>query len=110
MLNGDEGWEIPCQPCLNSSINFVIGIVTSRDQRIQNKANHDGNPGFPRHRPLRGPAPDAAHRTGSLALFPGGREYWRQQKRRNQFRTMVQSAIINWGLSWRQKGLAKWDG
>jgi hypothetical protein len=72
MLNGDEGWEIPCQPCLNSSINFVIGIVTSRDQRIQNKANHDGNPGFPRHRPLRGPAPDAAHRTGSLALSPAG--------------------------------------
>ena len=33
-----EGWEIPCQPRLNSSINFVIGIVTSRDQRIQNKA------------------------------------------------------------------------
>ena len=38
MLNGGEGWEIPCQPCLNSSINFVIGVVTSRDQRIQNKA------------------------------------------------------------------------
>src|SRR5258707_2460329 len=46
MLNGGEGWEIPCQPCLNSLINFVIGIVTSRDQRIQNKANPNGNPGF----------------------------------------------------------------
>jgi hypothetical protein len=73
MLNGGEGWEIPCQPCLNSSINFAIGIVTSRDQRIQNKANHNGNPGFPRHRPLgAGSSPDAMHRTSSLALSPAG--------------------------------------
>src|ERR1700712_2074491 len=46
VLKSGEGWEIPCQPCLNSSINFVIGIVTSRDQRIQNKADHSGNRGF----------------------------------------------------------------
>src|SRR5438445_9713284 len=46
VLNSGEGWEIPCQPCLNSLINFVIGIVTSRDQRIQNKAKHNGNRGF----------------------------------------------------------------
>jgi len=39
VLNSGEGWEIPCQPRLNSSINFVIGFVTSRDQRIQNKAD-----------------------------------------------------------------------
>src|SRR3954454_23465457 len=45
-LKNGEGWEIPCQPCLNSSINFIIGIVTSRDQRIQNKADPDGNRGF----------------------------------------------------------------
>src|SRR4051812_6976236 len=43
VLKSHEGWEIPCQPCLNSSINFFIGIVTSRDQRIQNKADHNGN-------------------------------------------------------------------
>jgi hypothetical protein len=40
VLNSGEGWEIPCQPRLNSSINFVIGFVTSRDQRIQNKADN----------------------------------------------------------------------
>src|SRR6202163_4606194 len=38
MLKSGEGWEIPCQPFLNSSINFIMGVVTSRDQRIQNKA------------------------------------------------------------------------
>jgi hypothetical protein len=73
MLNGGEGWEIPCQPCLNSSINFVIGVVTSRDQRIQNKANHNGNPGFPRHSPLQASsAPGEPRRIGPLALFPAG--------------------------------------
>jgi hypothetical protein len=73
MLNGDEGWEIPCQPCLNSSINFVIGIVTSRDQRIQNKADYDGNPGFPRQRSQQaGFAAGEISRTSSLALFPAG--------------------------------------
>src|SRR4051812_27582072 len=46
VLKSAEGWEIPCQPCLNSSINFVIGIITSRDQRIQNKADHSGNREF----------------------------------------------------------------
>jgi hypothetical protein len=46
VLKSSEGWEIPCQPCLNSSINFFIGIVTSRDQRIQNMAEHTENRGF----------------------------------------------------------------
>jgi hypothetical protein len=46
VLKSSEGWEIPCQPCLNSSINFFIGIVTSRDQRIQNMAEHIENRGF----------------------------------------------------------------
>jgi hypothetical protein len=46
VLKSGEGWEIPCQPRLNSSINFVIVVVTSRDQRIQNKAEPDGSPGF----------------------------------------------------------------
>ena len=49
-LKSSEGWEIPCQPRLNSSINFAIVVVTSRDQRIQNKAEPDGNPGFLRER------------------------------------------------------------
>ena len=46
VLKSSEGWEIPCQPCRNSSINFFIGIVTSRDQRIQNMAEHIENRGF----------------------------------------------------------------
>ncbi|MBW8854091.1 MAG: hypothetical protein JF604_07140 [Bradyrhizobium sp.] len=46
VLKSSDGWEIPCQPCLNSSINFFIGIVTSRDQRIQNMAEHIENRGF----------------------------------------------------------------
>jgi hypothetical protein len=37
------GWEIPCQPRLNSSINFPMDIVTSRDQLIQNKAENRRN-------------------------------------------------------------------
>src|SRR5882724_7902586 len=76
MLNSGDGWEIPCQPCLNSSINFVIGIVTSRDQRIQNKANYNGNRGFRGHsgRPVLARADKLA------CVVPGGREYWRQQK------------------------------
>src|ERR1700704_2405752 len=41
--NSGEGWEIPCQPRLNSSINFIIGPVTSCDQRIQNKAGSAEN-------------------------------------------------------------------
>ena len=58
VLKSGEGWEIPCQPCLNSSINFVIGVVTSRDQRIQNKADHREIPGFHRERMRQaGPAP-----------------------------------------------------
>src|SRR6185312_5594373 len=46
VLKSSEGWEIPCQPRRNSSINFFIGIVTSRDQRIQNMAEHIENRGF----------------------------------------------------------------
>src|SRR5207237_4019496 len=42
VLKSSEGWEIPCQPRLNSSINFIIGLVTSCDQRIQNKAEPRG--------------------------------------------------------------------
>src|ERR1700754_1777103 len=50
VLKSSEGWEIPCQPCRNSSINFFIGVVTSRDQQIQNMAEPDGIPGFHRER------------------------------------------------------------
>ena len=46
VLNSGEGWEIPCQPRRNSSINFFIGVVTSRDQQIQNMAEHTENGGF----------------------------------------------------------------
>jgi hypothetical protein len=46
VLKSSEGWEIPCQLFLNSSINFFIGFVTSRDQRIQNMAEHTENRGF----------------------------------------------------------------
>src|SRR6185503_4500093 len=46
VLKSSEGWEIPCQPRRNSSINFFIGNVTSRDQRIQNMAEHIENRGF----------------------------------------------------------------
>src|ERR1700710_674454 len=68
-LKSGEGWEIPCQPRLNSSINFVIVVVTSRDQRIQNKADSDGNPGFLRDRARRGVRPG----TRSLALSAADR-------------------------------------
>jgi hypothetical protein len=77
-LNSGEGWEIPCQPRLNSSINFIIVPVTSCDQRIQNKAGWCGK------RVFRGP-PEAATGFGfgqrawnKLAcVVPAGREYWR---------------------------------
>ena len=45
--SSSEGWVNPCQPRLNSSINFASifpGIVTSRDQRIQNMAEHRAKP------------------------------------------------------------------
>src|SRR5260221_2335501 len=85
-LKSGAGWEIPCQPCLNSSINFVIVVVTSRDQRIQNKADPDGNPGFLRDRARqagwrRTTRLDLAHlpcwrRTGILAsTINGGRRH-----------------------------------
>ena len=51
---------------------FRHGVVTSRDQRIQNKAEHGGNPGFPRPRSPAGrfcpgrSAPEQAR----LRLFP----------------------------------------
>jgi hypothetical protein len=71
VLKSSEGWEIPCQPCLNSSINFFIGIVTSRDQRIQNMAELDGIPGFHRERRLSSRIGGQVHDgTSSLALFP----------------------------------------
>jgi hypothetical protein len=61
MLKSGEGWEIPCQPFLNSSINFVMGVVTSRDQRIQNKATGGKSTicGLPR--------PESKPRAGHLA-------------------------------------------
>ena len=68
-LKSSEGWEMPCQPRLNSSINFVIGIVTSRDQRIQNKADTNGNRGFRGRRRL---CPAGVSARCSLALFPAG--------------------------------------
>src|SRR5438034_1403660 len=77
VLKSSEGWEIPCQPCLNSSINFVIGIVTSRDQRIQNKANYTENRGIRAHQAGR-PIPARANKLA--CVVPGGREYWRQQE------------------------------
>src|SRR3954447_14842162 len=72
-LKSSEGWEIPCQPCLNSSINFVIVVVTSRDQRIQNKADPGGIAGFlrDRARQARLAAGDPPG-TGWLALWPAG--------------------------------------
>jgi hypothetical protein len=45
-LKSSDGWEVPCQHRLNSSINFVIGVVTSRDQRIQNMAEYSEIAGF----------------------------------------------------------------
>src|ERR1700712_4270660 len=78
-LKSGEGWEIPCQPCLNSSINFAIVVVTSCDQRIQNKAEPDGIPGFLRER-ARQPGRRRAVRVEPLAcVVGGGREYWRQR-------------------------------
>jgi hypothetical protein len=82
VLKSSEGWEIPCQPCLNSSINFFIGIVTSRDQRIQNMAEHIENRGF------RGPLMAAKRLsagnhggTSVLALLAKGREYrWNRRR------------------------------
>jgi hypothetical protein len=38
MLKSGDGWDIPCQIRLNSSINFPMRHATSPDQRIQNKA------------------------------------------------------------------------
>src|SRR4051812_42088120 len=66
-VKSGEGWEIPCQPCLNSSINFVIVIVTSRDPRIQNKAKRGGFPGFLRERGGR-PGSSVAARCGPARL------------------------------------------
>src|SRR6187551_2407343 len=69
-LSDSEGWEIPCQPYLNSSINFVIAFVTSRDQLIQNKAANGENPslwpGSHNGTSRRGRAWEA----GPLALLP----------------------------------------
>ena len=75
VLNSGEGWEIPCQPRRNSSINFVIGIVTSPDQQIQNKADHrakfrDFTVSGWRQAWHRRPA--IANGTGSLALSAAG--------------------------------------
>jgi NAD(P)-dependent dehydrogenase (short-subunit alcohol dehydrogenase family) len=71
-VKNGEGWEIPCQPCLNSSINFVIVVVISRDQRIQNKAERGG---FLRERSRQAGSPAAAGPDQLACLVPGGREY-----------------------------------
>jgi NAD(P)-dependent dehydrogenase (short-subunit alcohol dehydrogenase family) len=74
-VKNGEGWEIPCQPCLNSSINFVIVVVISRDQRIQNKAERGGFPGFLRERSRQAGSPAAGGPDQLACLVPGGREY-----------------------------------
>src|SRR5260221_7665921 len=88
-LKSGAGWEIPCQPCLNSSINFVIVVVTSRDQRIQNKADPDGNPGF-----LRDRARQAGWRQ-TVGLEQARLPCWR--------RTGILPSTINGGMT-------TWDG
>src|SRR5258705_9753119 len=73
VLKSSEGWEIPCQPCLNSSINFFIGVVTSRDQRIQNMAEHTEIRGFRGRRWQQGGQATGDHDgTSSLALSARG--------------------------------------
>ena len=48
MLKSGEGWEIPCQPCLNSSINFFIVMYTMiSESKIRPSV---GIPGFHRER------------------------------------------------------------
>jgi hypothetical protein len=76
-VKNGEGWEIPCQPRLNSSINFFIVVVTSRDQRIQNKAKRSGFPDFSVSGQGAASSP-AADRPA--CLVPGGREYCVQAK------------------------------
>src|SRR4051812_48187131 len=74
-LKSGEGGETPCQPRLNSSINFAIVVVTSCDQRIQNKAEPDGIPGFLRERARR-PGRRRRIRVEPLScVVGGGREY-----------------------------------
>src|SRR5260370_1758764 len=75
-LKSGEGWKIPCQPLLNSSINFIMGVVTSRDQRIQNKAELTANPQFvapPKE--ACGLPPVNLCRTCPLALVPTDGDY-----------------------------------
>src|SRR4051812_25222833 len=68
-LKSGEGWEIPCQPCLNSSINFAIVVVTSCDQRIQNKAELGGIAGFLRERAWQPAGDEVSGWNRSLALL-----------------------------------------
>jgi hypothetical protein len=67
MLNGSEGWEIPRQPRLNSSINFTMGSVTSRDQQIQNMARQQAKRAFQ-------PETTAARPSRPACLVPGVQE------------------------------------
>ena len=75
VLKSGGGWEIPCQPWRNSSINFVIGIVTSRDPRIQNKAKYGGIPGFHRERRRSGGSMTRLEWNKLACVGGGGREY-----------------------------------
>src|ERR1700737_3093539 len=76
-LKSGEGWEIPCQPLLNSSINFVMGVVTSRDQRIQNKATDGKSPICGPPEPDSSLEPVILHRT-SACVVPVDGEYRRE--------------------------------
>jgi hypothetical protein len=57
MLNGSEGWEIPRQPRLNSSINFTMGsslhVISKSKIWPGSKQNGHFQPETPAARPSR---------------------------------------------------------
>jgi hypothetical protein len=109
VLKTGEGWEMPCQPLLNSSINFFIGPVTSRDQRIQNKADRSAIPGF--HRETAAACGGGSARVleqSSLALLAAAGNIEANQKREERMTVsfvLCVSALIAFcsaGIAWAE--------